>query len=430
MNDRELGHLDLDASLGEEVGSHAASRAVPRLAARGKSLEARLLGRLITSLGDPPIEVTLWNGDVIAPAGAPPQARLLVRDRAALALLLLRPDLNFGEGYMSGRLEVEGNLVQFLEAVYRGASAAWYDNSLLQRLMRALQQGRRNTLAGSRANIHHHYDIGNDFYSLWLGSTMAYTCAYFPTPSATLDEAQEAKMRHVSQKLRLRSGEQVVEAGCGWGTLALHMARHYGVKVKAFNISRQQIDYARQRAKAEGLADRVEYVEDDYRNISGSFDVFVSVGMLEHVGTANYHELGRVIRRSLKSPGRGLIHSIGRNRARPMNAWIEKRIFPGAYPPSLAEMTGIFEPWGYSVLDVENLRLHYARTLEHWLNLFEQSSAATRRMFDEQFVRTWRLYLAGSLAAFQTGDLQLFQVLFADAVNNDLPLTREYMYRA
>jgi cyclopropane-fatty-acyl-phospholipid synthase len=430
MNDRELGHLDLDASLGEEVRSHAASRVAPRLAARGNSLEARLLRRLIRSLGDPPIEVTLWNGDVIVPSGVLPQARLLVRDRAALALLLLRPDLNFGEGYMSGRLEVEGNLVQFLEAVYRGASATWYDNSLLERLMRALQQGRRNTLAGSRANIHHHYDIGNEFYSLWLGSTMAYTCAYFPSPSATLDEAQEAKMRHVSQKLRLRSGEHVVEAGCGWGTLALHMARHYGVKVKAFNISRQQIDYARQRAKVEGLADRVEYIEDDYRNISGSFDVFVSVGMLEHVGPANYHELGRVIRRSLKSPGRGLIHSIGRNRARPMNAWIEKRIFPGAYPPTLAEMTGIFEPWGYSVLDVENLRLHYAKTLEHWLNSFEQSSAATRRMFDEQFVRTWRLYLAGSLAAFNTGDLQLFQVLFADAVDNDLPWTRQYMYQA
>src|SRR4029077_10291532 len=149
----------------------------------------------------------------------------------------------------------------------------------------------------------HHYDIGNKFYALWLGSTMAYTCAYYPTAQARLDAAQAAKMDHVCRNLRLKAGESVVEAGCGWGTLALHMARNYGVRVRAFNISREQVAYARERAAREGLSGQVEYVEDDYRNIRGRFDAFVSVGMLEHVGVANYEALGAVIRRALQGRG-------------------------------------------------------------------------------------------------------------------------------
>jgi cyclopropane-fatty-acyl-phospholipid synthase len=235
-------------------------------------------------------------------------------------------------------------------------------------------------------------------------------------------------MDHVCRKLRLKAGESVVEAGCGWGTLALHMARNYGVRVRAFNISREQVAYARERAAREGLSGQVEYVEDDYRNISGRFDAFVSVGMLEHVGVANYEALGAVIRRALQGRGRGLIHSIGRNYPAPLQPWIEKRIFPGAYPPSLGEMMGIFEPSNLSILDVENLRLHYARTLRDWLVLYENASERVRQMFDEKFVRMWRLYLAGSVAAFTTGTLQLFQVVFAPGESNDVPLTRAHLY--
>ena len=258
---------------------------------------------------------------------------------------------------------------------------------------------------------------------------MAYTCAYYPSEDATLDEAQTAKMDHVCRKLRLKAGESVVEAGFGWGALALHMARHYGVKVRAFNISREQVNYARERAKAEGLDGRVEYVQDDYRNIAGKYDAFVSVGMLEHVGVDNYRDLGGVAQRSLHPHGRGLIHSIGRNFPAALHPWIERRIFPGAYPPSLSEMAQIFEPWNLSILDIENLRLHYARTLTHWLELYEGHLDRVRGMFDERFVRMWRLYLAGSIAAFTTGTLQLFQVVFAPYDNNDIPLTRAYMYQ-
>jgi len=286
----------------------------------------------------------------------------------------------------------------------------------------------RHSLRASRENVHRHYDLGNDFYRLWLDERMVYTCAYFRTPEASLEAAQVAKMDHVCRKLDLQPGERVVEAGCGWGALALHMARHYGVKVRAFNISREQVCYARERAKAEGLDSQIEYVQDDYRNISGRFDAFVSVGMLEHVGVEHYTELGGVARRALGRNGRGLIHSIGRNHPAPLQPWIEKRIFPGAYAPALSEMSQIFEPWDLSVLDVENLRLHYAQTLRHWLALYEAAGERVRAMFDERFMRMWRLYLAGSVAAFSTGTLQLFQVVFATADNNDVPWTRAHLY--
>jgi cyclopropane-fatty-acyl-phospholipid synthase len=229
----------------------------------------------------------------------------------------------------------------------------------------------------------------------------------------------------VCRKLHLSPGERVVEAGCGWGSLALFMAREYGARVRAFNVSKEQIAYARERAAREGLAGRVEFVEDDYRSATGTCDVFVSIGMLEHVGLLYYPTLGNVIGRTLAPNGRGLLHFIGRDRPSSLNAWIRKRIFPGAYPPVLREVfEHILEPHNLSVLDVENLRLHYAKTLDHWLQRFEDASPRVAATFDEAFVRAWRLYLAGSRAAFSTGSMQLFQVLFARGGSNEIPWTR------
>ncbi|MBV8854978.1 MAG: class I SAM-dependent methyltransferase [Sinobacteraceae bacterium] len=406
-----------------------ASVPMPGEAARARqSMDARFLERLLRLLGNPPIEFVLWNGERIPQSGAEPVARIRIQDRATLYGLLADPQVRFGDFYSEGRIEVEGDLVRLLEEIYRSGTQASRNSSVLRRLVERMRRRHVNTLPGSRDNIHHHYDIGNAFYSLWLGKTMAYTCAYYPTPTANLDEAQVAKMDHVCRKLRLRPGETVVEAGCGWGTLALHMARQYGVKVRAFNISHEQIAYAREKAEREGLTSQVEYVEDDYRNISGRYDAFVSVGMLEHVGVEHYSGLGRVIDRVLGGRGRGLIHSIGRNRPAAMHPWIEKRIFPGAHPPALSEMMQIFEPWNLSVLDVENIRLHYARTLQHWSELYEGATDRVAQMFDTRFVRMWRLYLAGSVAAFTTGTLQLFQVVFAPGGSNDVPWTRDYIY--
>jgi cyclopropane-fatty-acyl-phospholipid synthase len=388
--------------------------------------ERWLARQLLRAVGDPPVTLVLWDGSEVR-VSADAGSRLVFRDRSALHRLLRFPDLEFGELYSAGRLEVEGDLVGFLETVYRALSSQRRRN-VVRSVFGWRYRARRNTFEGSRDHIHHHYDIGNDFYQLWLDERMVYTCAYFPTPETGLAEAQVAKLDHVCRKLRLQPGEQVVEAGCGWGALALHMARAYGARVRAYNISREQIQYARERARREGLEGRVEFIEGDYRTIAGQFDAFVSVGMLEHVGVENYATLGRVIDRCLKPHGRGLIHSIGRNHPAPMNAWIEKRIFPGGNPPSLGEMADVFEPHGFSVLDVENLRLHYARTTEQWLARFEAVAGRVAQMFDETFVRAWRLYLAGSVAAFRSGDLQLFQVLFARAGSNHVPWTRAHLY--
>jgi cyclopropane-fatty-acyl-phospholipid synthase len=206
------------------------------------------------------------------------------------------------------------------------------------------------------------------------------------------------------------------------------MAEHYGVHVKAFNISHQQIVYAREQAEARGLAGRVEFVEDDYRNISGRYDAFVSVGMLEHVGKGNYKTLGDVIHRSLKRGGLGIIHSVGRSCSAPPNAWLEQRIFPGSYPPSLREMLDIFEPHEFSILDVENLRIHYAETLMEWLRRFDDHVDDITRMYDESFVRAWRLYLGGCAAAFLASTIQLYQVVIAHPDDNRIPMTREHVY--
>jgi cyclopropane-fatty-acyl-phospholipid synthase len=287
---------------------------------------------------------------------------------------------------------------------------------------------RKNSRRGSRDNIHSHYDLGNEFYALWLDPELIYTCAYYPSAELSLEEAQRAKMEHVCRKLRLEPGQRVVEAGSGWGALALHMARHHGVSVKSYNISERQVAHARARLRREGLGDRVEFVLDDYRNIEGRYDAFVSVGMLEHVGPQFLPELGRVISRCLEPDGVGLVHSIGRNSPRRLNAWIERRIFPGAQPPTLARMMDIFEPNGLSVLDVENLRVHYALTRGEWLRRFEQHAQEVEQLFDPSFVRAWRLYLSGSRAAFLSGSLQLFQVVFQRAESNRVAMTRQHLY--
>jgi len=393
-------------------------------------LQKWLLRKVLAEIGDPPLRILLWDGEELLRTARKPKTGIIFHDRGALWEFILNPGLHFGEGYSAGRIDVEGDLIDFVETVQRARPVRVGKRSLQPVVMRWLNRPQKDTLSGSHKNIHQHYDIGNNFYRLWLDRELQYTCAYFPSPAITLEEAQAAKMDHVCRKLRLRPSERVVEAGCGWGGLARHMARYYGVKVKAFNISHEQTIEARKRAQAEGLSGQVEYIEDDYRNISGTFDAFVSIGMLEHVGVKQYGELGDVINRSLGPSGRGLVHSIGQVQPEPLNPWIEKHIFPGAYPPTLRQMLGVLEPHAFSVLDVENLRLHYAKTLEHWLSRYEEHIDQIAEMFDEVFIRAWRFYLSASIASFRTSELQLFQVLFARHRDNDVPWTRAHLYTA
>jgi len=414
--------------LGVPTSGYPADSAPERAALGVPTAADRWIVRQLTSrLGDAPIDVVLW--DVPPEKAQPAEGRVTVRigDRRALFQVLVNPELHFGDLYSAGRIQVNGDLLTLLDAAYRYLDARGVPGWL--------RRGSRLApdLADSKRNIHHHYDIGNEFYKLWLDrEALQYTCAYYADPSMTLEQAQQAKMHHVSRKLRLQPGERVIEAGSGWGGFALFMAKNYGVNVRSFNISHEQVEHAREWAKREGLTDKVEFVEDDYRNAAGAksprYDAFVSIGMLEHVGPGNYRALGNLIDRLITPEGRGLIHTIGRDWPEPLNAWIDKRIFPGAYPPTLRQMMDIFEPNGLSVLDVENIRLHYAETLRAWLDRFEENVDAVRKMFDETFVRAWRLYLAGSIMAFVHGKLQLFQVLFARTGYNGVPWTRAHVY--
>lgn len=392
-------------------------------------LERWLLQQVFKAIGPAPIRLMFRDGEEMSPPGVVPLATIEIRDLRTLAGMVVDPEVAFGEAYSEGRVEVHGDLVKALEAVYESWPTGRANRSWYQRLTSNWMARRQtNSIYGSRHNVHCHYDLGNDFYKLWLDRQLVYTCAYFPRPSATLEEAQEAKLDYVCRKLHLRPGERVVEAGCGWGSLALHMAQRYGVTVKAFNISHEQIQFARNRAVEMGLSANVEFVEDDWRNITGNFDVFVSVGMLEHVGLADYERMGEVIYRSIGDSGRGLLHFIGRSYQGAFSRWIRKRIFPGAYAPTLGEAMKVLQPRRFAVLDVENLRPHYARTVEHWLERFEASGPRVSQMYGEWFRRAWRLYLAGSIAAFHTGTLQLFQVSFAGPRSPVTSWTRASLY--
>jgi len=411
-------HSDPLGLSGRESGQKSSTAAPP------SGLDRWLVGQLSRRFDTSRVRFTLWD-EPAARDGGPP-VTLRFGDRGALLQLLIYPEANFGDLYSTGRIRITGDLRVVLDEAFRNTNR----NPELSRLLARVRASTPD-LSDSRRNIHHHYDIGNEFYRLWLdGPALQYTCAYYADAAMSLEQAQQAKMHLVCRKLRLQAGEQVVEAGGGWGGFALFMARQYGVRVRSFNISGEQIAWSREWARAQQLDGRVEFVEDDYRNISGHYDAFVSVGMLEHVGLGNYRQLGALIRRVLKREGRGLVHTIGRDRQQPLNPWIARRIFPGAYPPTLREMTEIFEPNGLSVLDVENLRLHYARTLEHWLENYEAHIEEVRSMFDEDFVRAWRLYLTGSNRAFEHGTLQLFQVLFSRSGMNAIPRTRAHLYAA
>lgn len=423
----------MDTSVGPALHS-GTGRAEPvdavtgaRDSSRGVSAFDRWIAtRLQQRIRPAAVRLVLWNGQPTAAAPAQAIGDLFIRDRRTLLGLVVNPDLVFGEAYMTGRIEVRGRLEDVVE---RLTGLSLPRSSLRNRIAVAL--GSRNTRRAGRRNVHHHYDLGNDFYATWLDSQLVYTCAYYPDPSTPLDAAQVAKLDLVCRKLQIRPGDRVIEAGCGWGALALHMAREYGARVRAFNVSREQLTYARERAAREGLSDRVEFIDDDYRNVTGTCDVFVSVGMLEHVGLRQYQALADVIARTLRRDGgRGLLHFIGRDVPVPLNAWIRRRIFPGAYPPTLDQVaTRVLAPAGMSIVDVENLRLHYARTLEHWIERFAAARDQARARFSEEFARAWELYLAGSRAAFVTGWLQLFQVVFAPAESAPPTWTRAAIYQ-
>ncbi len=338
---------------------------------------------------------------------------------------MLRGDIGFAESYMLGEIQVEGDLADCLSVPY-DPSLSLFEPTVRDKVkFLTMYLKNRNTLKGSKRNIKSHYDLGNDFYRLWLDENMQYTCAFFDYPEQSLEDAQLNKMEYVCRKLELKPGETVLETGSGWGGFAVYAAKKYNVKVTSYNISHEQVSYAREWAKREGLQDKIDFLEEDYRNVTGTFDKFASIGMLEHVGKSNYQAFADIINDHLKDEGLGLIHSITKRHPVPTDLFTDTYIFPGGYIPALSEVIPSLEKHNLIIFDIDNLRLHYARTLYFWREQFYEHKAEIMENFGEQFVRMWDIYLSGAIASFSAGDLTLSQLLIGKGRMSHARLNRK-----
>ncbi len=389
-----------------------------------------LLGSASVAFPDAAFDVEFWDGETKRYGTAAPAFALKVNNEEAVRVILSRGSMGFREEYAAGTIDVDGDLQQLLRLGIRLDSHGF--NLSAKTIAAAAFQyiASLNTLRRAPGHIAHHYDLGNDFYRLYLDESMTYSCAYFMRDEDTLDEAQRHKYEHICRKLCLRAGDTIVDVGCGWGGMLLYAARHYGVRGVGCTLSRYQEEYASRRVKDEGLEKEITILREDYRKIRGRFDKFVSIGMFEHVGKRYIPLFMEKAKSMLKPGGLGLLHTIGKEHNSPGDPWTMKYIFPGGYIPPLGRVIDSMGKKGLVPLDIENLRLHYARTLDEWAARFETNRREIERMFDARFVRMWRMYLNGSAASFRWGDIRLYQVLFSNGLNNSLPMTRDYVYRA
>jgi len=383
-------------------------------------------GRLI--IRDP------WGGVHHFGPGPTPSVTIRITTAAALRKILIWPDYYTGEAYMDGTLAIEEGGLRELLYLCTSNQAALYSHwpsSMLAgtgKVLRRLQQ--LNLRGRARANVAHHYDLSGALYDLFLDADRQYSCAYFPTGQESLEEAQRMKKNLIAAKLLLQPGQRVLDIGCGWGGLALHLARTAGASVTGITLSQEQLRAASRRAEEAQLSGQAHFHLRDYRDEDGAYDRLVSVGMFEHVGVGYYRAFFDKCRDLLKPGGIGLLHAIGRMEPPGgANPWIRKYIFPGGYCPALSEVLGAIEQSGLWVTDIEILRPHYANTLGHWWDRFQASRDAIRAMYDERFCRMWEFYLASCEMAFRTGRMMVFQIQFARD-RNAAPRTRSYLTAA
>ncbi len=360
------------------------------------------------------------DGRVFTAGGDPNPPMIHIRTHKALRRIARQPGLAAGEAYTDGDLTIErGTLYDFLAVVTRNLKHA--------RRFRVFAWRPPNWRWRARRNVAHHYDLSGELYRLFLDEDRQYSCAYFPRPGVSLEEAQAAKKRHLAAKLLLEPGQRVLDIGSGWGGLALTLAEEHGADVLGVTLSKEQLEDSRTRAARRGLDRRVRFEPLDYRDVQGRFDRIVSVGMFEHVGPAQYDTFFKTIARLLEDKGVAVLHTIGRmdgpNRG---NAWIEKYIFPGGTIPALSQIVSAVERSGLILTDVETLRLHYADTLREWSKRFAANRDKVRALYDERFCRMWEFYLAGAEAGFREGQLVGYQLQLAKD-RCVVPLTRDYI---
>lgn len=341
------------------------------------------------------------------------------------------PSIGIGEAYMDGRLVVEnGDILDFVDLIAfntrwspeNGSAPALWRDWLPTAWLRTWNWRKRSV-----RNVAHHYDLSARLYDLFLDSDRQYSCAYFEDPRVSLDQAQLDKKAHIAAKLMLRPGLKVLDIGCGWGGMALYLHRTFGVDVLGITLSEEQLRLAQSRADQAGVADRVQFALVDYRDVQGTFDRIVSVGMFEHVGPQNYRTFFRKCRTLLSDDGVMLLHTIGRaDGPDSTDPWLARYIFPGGYVPALSEIAPAIEKEFLWLTDLETLRSHYALTIRHWYERVGAAEAEIVALYDERFYRMWRFYLAGAICAF-TRDAHVNFQLQLTKQRDTLPITRSYM---
>lgn len=347
-----------------------------------------------------------------------------LKEAVPIAELLKSTSLALGEAYMRGDLEVEGNLYEALDHFLGQMGKFSTDQKALKKLMFT-----SITKSSQKQEVASHYDIGNDFYKLWLDKTLSYSCGYFLREDDTLYQAQLNKIDHTLKKLYLKEGMSLLDIGCGWGYLLIEAAKKYKIHGTGITLSEEQYKEFQKRIEEEDLQEYLTVELMDYRDLpkyGRQFDRIVSIGMLEHVGRDHYRLYMECANQVLKPGGIFLLHFISALQEHPGDSWIKKYIFPGGVVPSLREMISCMGDFNFHTLDVENLRLHYNRTLLKWLKNFEENLGEIRKMFDETFIRMWRLYLSACAATFHNGIIDVHQILMTKGVNNDLPSIRWY----
>lgn len=383
--------------------------------------EEKAMVQFLDRFDEHPFRLKFSDSEYMVGTGEP-EFTVCFKKAIPVADLLRSTSIALGEAYMDGDLEIEGNLYEALDCFLGQMGKFSTDEKALKKIIHSSV-----TKKQQKQEVSSHYDIGNDFYSLWLDKTMSYSCAYFKNPDDSLYQAQKNKVDYILQKLYLKEGMTLLDIGCGWGFLLIEAAKKYKIKGLGITLSNEQYVKFQQTIKDEGLEDYLEVKLMDYRDLPGlgrQFDRVVSVGMVEHVGRENYQLFNDRVSRVLKNGGLYLLHFISALKEHPGDAWIKKYIFPGGMVPSLREMLSCAAEDNFHTLDVENLRLHYNRTLLCWEKNFREHIDEVRQMFDERFVRMWDLYLSACAATFHNGIIDIHQILFTKGINNELPMTR------
>ena len=382
---------------------------------------------------DGTLEIIDSNGKTHKFGNSNPNVCIRLKNKSIQRKLFLNPNLHIGEAYMNEELVVEkGTIEDFLNLITNCYDDFISNNKFykfyeyLSSIFMPFQQ--INQLVNSKKNVAHHYDINEDLYKLFLDQDMQYSCAYFHNPNMSLDQAQKDKKQHIIKKLQITENMDVLDIGCGWGGMAIEIAKSTGAKVKGITLSENQFKTASERAQKEGLSDKVSFALQDYRNESEKYDRIVSVGMFEHVGVKYFKTYLSKANDILKENGVFLLHTIGqRGKPTATSPWIRKYIFPGGYIPSLSEVMNATQKLNINVTDVEVLRLHYAHTLSKWYQNVIENKDKIISMFDKRFFRMWEFYLLASKYSFVNMGNVVFQIQIAKNINN-LPLTRNYIY--